>query len=208
MVHPGSPSQGHSGPGPAFVAAAPAVAAHPGPEQHGARLARPGLRRCHPRRRGASRAGAARGLAGPARPSSPPPPPSRRIPGRSRPLPGRPCRSAVAAHPGRLARPGLRRRRPRPRGTTRAGAARGPAGPARPDRPARPSIADIKICDTMRDCKQRLGQRAYATGPGQRRGEGAGAAGSRGSLAPSGRERREAEQGVTRSLTSLSRHAS
>ena len=157
----------------------------------GALGARPGLRRCRPRRRGASRAGAARGPTCPARTSSLPPPPSRRIPGRSRPGPGRPYRSAVAAHPGRLARPGLRRRRPRPRGTTRAGAARGPAGPARPDRPARPSVADIKICDTMRDCKQRLGQRAYATGPGQRRGEGAGAAGSRGSLAPSGRERRE-----------------
>jgi hypothetical protein len=37
QVYNGSPSQGHSGPGPAFVAAAPAVAAHPGPEQHGAR---------------------------------------------------------------------------------------------------------------------------------------------------------------------------
>jgi len=99
----------------------------------GALGARPGLRRRRPRRCGASRAGAARGPTGPARPSSPPPPPSRRIPGRSRPLPGRPYRSAVAAHPGRLARPGLRRRRPPSRripGRSRPG----PAGPARPDR--------------------------------------------------------------------------
>jgi hypothetical protein len=50
----------------------------------------------------------------------------------------------------------------------------------------------------MRDCKQHSGQRAYATGPAQRRGEGAGAAGSRGSLAPSGGERREAEQAIGR----------
>jgi hypothetical protein len=104
QVYNGSPSQGHSGPGPAFVAAAPAVAAHPGPEQHGAR--RPAVVdvapavAAHP---GPEPPGA--WLA--ARPSSPPPPPSRRIPGRSRPLPCRPYRSAVAAHPGRLARPGL-----------------------------------------------------------------------------------------------------
>jgi hypothetical protein len=100
---------------------------------------RPGLRRQRPRRRGASRAGAARGPAGPARPSSPPPPPSRRIPGRSRPVPGpsRPGRSAAAAQfgpvpPGaRLARPGIcLRRRRRRRGALQAGAARGPAGPA------------------------------------------------------------------------------
>jgi hypothetical protein len=130
QVYNGSPSQGHSGPGPAFVAAAPAVAAHPGPEQHGAR--RPAVVdvapavAAHP---GPEPPGA--WLA--ARPSSPPPPPSRRIPGRSRPLPGRPYRSAVAAHPGRLARPGLRRRRPPSRripGRSRPG----PAGPARPDR--------------------------------------------------------------------------
>ena len=50
----------------------------------------------------------------------------------------------------------------------------------------------------MRDCKQRSGQRAYATGPAQRRGEGAGPAGSRGSLALSGGERREAEQAIGR----------
>ena len=79
QVYNGSPSQGHSGPGPAFVAAAPAVAAHPGPEQHGARrpavvdvapavAAHPGpeppvaLPALPERRRGASRA------AGPARP--------------------------------------------------------------------------------------------------------------------------------------------
>ena len=104
QVYNGSPSQGHSGPGPAFVAAAPAVAAHPGPEQHGAR--RPAVVdvapavAAHP---GPEPPGA--WLA--ARPSSPPPPPSRRIPGRSRPLPCRPYRSADAAHPGRLARPGL-----------------------------------------------------------------------------------------------------
>ena len=76
--------------------------------------ARPGLRRHRPRRRGASRAGAARGPAGPARPSSPPPPPSRRIPGRSRPVPGRPGRSAAAAQFGPVAR-----------------CRQGPAGPAR-----------------------------------------------------------------------------
>ena len=39
QVYAGSPSQGHSGPGPAFVAAAP-VAAYPGPEPPGARPAR------------------------------------------------------------------------------------------------------------------------------------------------------------------------
>jgi hypothetical protein len=208
QVYNGSPSQGHSGPGPAFVAAAPAVAAHPGPEQHGARLARPGLRRCHPRRRGASRAGAARGLAGPARPSSPPPPPSRRIPGRSRPLPGRPCRSAVAAHPGRLARPGLRRRRPRPRGTTRAGPEPPGARLVRPGLIVRPGLLLLTLRFVIR-CA--IASSVWANGRTQQdraSGEGAGAAGSRGSLALSGRERREAEQGVTRSLTSLSRHAS
>ncbi len=126
QVYDGSPSQGHSGPGPAFVAAAPAVAAHPGPEPHGARLARPagGLRRCRPRRRGASRAGAARGLAGPARPS-----------------PGWPCPAFVAVAPAVAAHPG-----PEPPGAR-------PVRPVRPglDRPARPSVADItsKICDTI-----------------------------------------------------------
>jgi len=74
QVYAGSPSQGHSGPGPAFVAAAP-VAAHPGPEPPGARPARSGLHCRHLRRRGASRAGAARCPAGPAGA------PSRRIPG-------------------------------------------------------------------------------------------------------------------------------
>ena len=106
QVYNGSPSQGHSGPGPAFVAAAPAVAAHPGPEQHGARLDRPGRRHRHLRRRGASRAGAARGLAGgPAFITA---------------------TSAVAAHPGPeppFALPALPERR---RGASRA------AGPARP----------------------------------------------------------------------------
>ena len=109
QVYNGSPLQGHSGPGPAFVAAAPAVAAHPGPEQHGVRLARPGLRRCHLRRRGASRAGAARGPAGPTGA------PSRRIPG------GWPGPAFVAAAPAVAAHPG-----PEPPGAGRSG--------ARPDR--------------------------------------------------------------------------
>jgi hypothetical protein len=104
QVYNGSPSQGHSGPGPAFVAAAPAVAAHPGPEQHGARLDRPGRRHRHLRRRGASRAGAARCPAGPTGA------PSRRIPG------GWPGPAFVAAA--------------RRRGASRAGAARG--RPVRP----------------------------------------------------------------------------
>ena len=115
----------------------------------GARLARPGLCRRRPRRRGATLAGAARGPAGLARPSSPQPPQSRCIPGRSRSgperrQPGVLRHSGLLRHSGRTpgrsrpgagarsSRPGLRLHRPRRRGAPRAGAARGPAGSARP----------------------------------------------------------------------------
>jgi hypothetical protein len=124
QVYAGSPTHDHC---PAFVTAVPAVAEQPGLEPPaGARLARPGLCRRRPRRRGDTLAGAAWGPAGPARPSSSPPPPSRRTPGRSGPWPGR-------------------------------------------FGPARPFVADIKICDKLRDCKQRSGQRASATGVGRPR---------------------------------------
>ena len=131
--NPGRSCSGPGRPGPAFVAATSAVAAHPGPEPPGARLVRPGLclqrRR---RRRGALRAGAARGPAGPAFDvaivSAPAfvltAPPSRRNSGRSRPGPG--SFDALA----RPDRPGLRRRNLRHRGVSRAGAVRGRTGPA------------------------------------------------------------------------------
>ena len=97
-----------------------------------------------------SRNNPGRSCSGPGRtgPSSPQPPPSRCIPGRSRSGPDRPGRSAVAAQFG-----------PEPPGPR----------PVRPglDRLARPSVADIKICDEMRDCKQSSGQQAYATGVGR-----------------------------------------
>jgi hypothetical protein len=112
----GAPSRRIPGgwPGPAFVAAAPAVAAHPGPEPPVARPARP------ERRRGASRAaGQAFIAAAPAVAAHPGP----------------------EQHGARLARPGLRRRRPRRRGSSRAGAARGPAGPARPSSSLSPQSA-------------------------------------------------------------------
>jgi hypothetical protein len=114
QVYAGSPTQGQSRPGPAFVATAPAVAAHPGLEPLGARLDRPGLRRRHLLRRGASRAGAARCpvRVGPA--GAPP----RRNSGRCRQGPGWPgpafvfaVVAAVAVH-SRPERPGARPDRP------------------------------------------------------------------------------------------------
>ena len=128
QVYAGSPTQGQSRPGPAFVATAPAVAAHPGLESLGARLDRPGLRRRHLLRRGASRAGAARCPVGPA--GAPPRRNSGRWPGAAR-GPAGPARhlSSPSSPPSRCTPAawgpdGLRRRhrrRPRRRGASRAG---------------------------------------------------------------------------------------
>jgi hypothetical protein len=178
---PGRSSTGPDWPGPAFVAVTPAVAAHPGPEPLGAWLARPGLHHRHLRRRGASRAGAARCPDGPAGA------PSRRIPG------GWPGPAFVAAAPALAAQLG-----PEPPG----------ARLVRPGLIVRPGLLLLTLRFVIR-CA--IASSVWANGRTQQdraSGEGAGAAGSRGSLALSGRERREAEQGVTRSLTSLSRHAS
>ena len=132
----------------------------------------PGLRRRRPRRRGTTRAGAARSPAGPARPSSPPSPPSRNNPGRSCSGPGRTGPSSPQPPPSRCI-PGRSRSGPDRPGRSAVAAQFGPEPPGpRPVRPgldhlARPSVADIKICDEMRDCKQSSGQRAYATGVGR-----------------------------------------
>jgi hypothetical protein len=125
-------ARGPTGPArPSSPGAAPAVAAHPGPEPPGAWLARPGLHHRHLRRRGASRAGAARCPAGAAGA------PSRRIPG-GWPGPAFVAAApAVAAHPGpeppgaRPVRPGGGRLAWRPLVPARLRPARDPAGGGR-----------------------------------------------------------------------------
>jgi hypothetical protein len=132
-------------PGPAFVAASAAAAAHPEPPG-----TRPGL---------AVLAASVRA-----------PPPRRN---RSRPGPGLPGPAFVFAVPAVAAHPAPEPPRARP---VRPG----------PDRPARPPVADIKICDTMRDCKQCSGPRgdrsASARGDGSAgaRGRGSGGGGKAG----------------------------